>query len=89
LANCENPAQDQVDFVTTGSETGKKYGIHGQGSGKMPGFGQRPAEPGFETFTGSPGLLFWINEGKDRPVGPGMLPTDLIEKIVAYERSLP
>jgi hypothetical protein len=55
----------------------------------MPGFGQRPAEPAVETFPGSPGLLFWINDGKDRPAGPGMLPYDLITQIVAYERSLP
>jgi hypothetical protein len=78
-----------VDFVTIGSDNGKRYGLHGLGTGRMPGFGQRPAEPGFETFPGSPGALFWINGGKDRPVGPGILPTDLIEKIVAYERSLP
>jgi hypothetical protein len=75
---CANPAQDQVDFVTDGSELGKKYGVHGQGSGKMPGLGQRPAEP----------ALFWINKGKPRDPSPGMLPPDLIEKIVAYERTL-
>jgi mono/diheme cytochrome c family protein len=85
---CTNPFQDQIDFVGIGSEEGKRYGVHGQGSGKMPGFGQRPAEPAVETFAGSPGLLFWINGGKDRPAGPGMLPTDLIEQIVVYERSL-
>jgi mono/diheme cytochrome c family protein len=31
--------EDQVAFVKTGSDTGKKYGSQGQGSGKMPGFG--------------------------------------------------
>jgi hypothetical protein len=85
---CTNPFQDQIDFVGIGSEDGKRYGVHGQGSGKMPGFGQRPAEPANETWAGSPGLLFWINGGKDRPTGPGMLPTELIEQIVVYERSL-
>lgn len=75
---CNNPFQDQIDFITQGSENGKKYGVHGQGSGKMPGFGQRPAEP----------ALFWINKGKEREAGPGMMPPDLIEKIVEYERSL-
>jgi cytochrome c553 len=74
---CANPVQDQIDFVTDGSELGKKYGVHGQGSGKMPGFGQRPAEP----------ALFWINKGKPRDPSPGMLPPDLIEKIVDYERT--
>jgi mono/diheme cytochrome c family protein len=33
-------AQDQIDFVTAGSVDGKKYGQQGQGSGRMPGFGQ-------------------------------------------------
>ena len=31
--------QAQIDFVTAGSEYGKKYGIQGQGSGRMPAFG--------------------------------------------------
>jgi mono/diheme cytochrome c family protein len=31
---------DQVTFVQTGSEQGKKYGQQGQGTGRMPGFGQ-------------------------------------------------
>ena len=31
---------DHVQFVQTGSEDGKKYGQQGQGSGRMPGFGQ-------------------------------------------------
>jgi mono/diheme cytochrome c family protein len=31
---------DQIAFVGTGSEDGKKYGQQGQGSGRMPGFGQ-------------------------------------------------
>jgi mono/diheme cytochrome c family protein len=29
-----------VDFVSKGSEVGKKYGVQGQGSGRMPGFGE-------------------------------------------------
>lgn len=32
--------QAQVDFVTEGSAQGQAYGRHGQGSGRMPGFGQ-------------------------------------------------
>jgi mono/diheme cytochrome c family protein len=31
---------DHVTFVETGSEDGKRYGQQGQGSGRMPGFGQ-------------------------------------------------
>jgi cytochrome c553 len=85
---CVDPFGEQFKFVVEGSEEGKKYGVHGQGTGKMPGFGQRPAEPANETWPGSPGLLFWINDGKDRPTGPGMLPNDLITQLVVYERSL-
>ncbi|MEY2591597.1 MAG: hypothetical protein QOJ67_3581, partial [Acidimicrobiaceae bacterium] len=73
----DSPTQDHIDFIVNGSENGKRYGVQGQGSGKMPGFGLRPAEP----------ALFWINKGKERDASPGMLPVDLIEKIVQYERS--
>ena len=31
--------QDMVDFIKAGSVLGAKYGIQGQGSGRMPGFG--------------------------------------------------
>ncbi|MCU1360507.1 MAG: hypothetical protein JWN99_1796 [Ilumatobacteraceae bacterium] len=31
--------QDMVDFVTSGSEYGKRYGVQSQGSGRMPAFG--------------------------------------------------
>ena len=40
---------DQVDFVSSGSVNGKRYGQQGQGSGRMPGFGQlltAGADPG-------------------------------------------
>ena len=30
--------QSQVDFVCEGSQEGQPYGVHGQGSGRMPGF---------------------------------------------------
>lgn len=75
---CTNPFLEHLDFVTEGSEDGVRYGRHGQGSGKMPGFGLRPPEP----------ALYWILQGRERESGPGMLPIDLLEQIVAYERSL-
>jgi cytochrome c553 len=87
---CINPIQDQIDFVTTGSENGKKYGVHGQGTGRMPGFGSSPQEP--QTYTAPDGnqiSIFYENNGKPVDPGPGMLPIDLVEQIVAYERSLP
>ena len=32
--------QDMITFISGGSELGKKYGAQGQGSGRMPAFGQ-------------------------------------------------
>ena len=31
--------QEQINFIKAGSEYGRRYGIQGQGSGRMPGFG--------------------------------------------------
>jgi mono/diheme cytochrome c family protein len=31
--------QDMIDFIALGSQYGKKYATHSQGSGRMPGFG--------------------------------------------------
>jgi len=31
--------QDMITFIKSGSSNGKKYGMQGQGSGRMPGFG--------------------------------------------------
>lgn len=31
--------QDQINFIKKGSELGKKFGLQGQGSGRMPAFG--------------------------------------------------
>jgi cytochrome c553 len=84
----ESPFQEMIDFITVGSEAGIGYGQTGQGSGKMPGFGQRPEEE----------ELFWIakNEPREFPIeGEGdevmntsMLTPDMIEDIVDYERGL-
>jgi hypothetical protein len=89
-AACINPIQDQLDFVSTGSEQGKKYGVHGQGTGRMPGFGSSPMEP--TTYTAPDGdtvNVFYENNNKPADPGPGMLPPDLISQIVEYERALP
>jgi hypothetical protein len=56
----------------------------------MPGFGSSPQEP--QTYTAPDGnqiSIFYENNGKPVDPGPGMLPIDLVEQIVAYERSLP
>jgi mono/diheme cytochrome c family protein len=73
-----HPLQDMIDFVTAGSEDGIGYGRRGQGSGKMPGFGQRPGEP----------ALYWLNGGVEREPSGGMLTAEMIEAIVEFERSL-
>ena len=33
-----------IDFINAGSEYGKRYGVQGQGSGRMPGFGSMLTE---------------------------------------------
>lgn len=39
-ANTQFPVpDDMVDFIKSGSVNGAKYGVQGQGSGRMPGFG--------------------------------------------------
>jgi mono/diheme cytochrome c family protein len=39
-SNSHFPSEaEQIAFITNGSEIGKKYGLQGQGSGRMPGFG--------------------------------------------------
>lgn len=71
-------AEDHAAFIADGSQSGIGYGTTGQGSGKMPGFGVRPAESG----------LFWIAGGEAREPGVGMLTAEQIDAIVEYERSL-
>jgi hypothetical protein len=73
-----NPLQDMIDFVSQGSEDGIGYGARGQGSGKMPGFAQRPAEE----------ALYWLNGGNEREPSAGMMTVEMIEAIVDYERQL-
>jgi mono/diheme cytochrome c family protein len=74
----ESKYQSHIDFVTQGSVNGQRYGEQGQGTGRMPGFGQRPAEA----------ALFWINGGEERAATPGMMTEQMINAIVLYERTL-
>jgi hypothetical protein len=73
-----DPFQAMIDFITNGSEEGIGYGTRGQGSGKMPGFGLRPAED----------ALYWLNSGVEREPSDGMLTIEMIQDIVDYERAL-
>jgi mono/diheme cytochrome c family protein len=41
---------DMIDFISNGSTLGAKYGIQGQGSGRMPGFGSMLTEAQIEAI---------------------------------------
>ena len=73
-----DPLQDMLDFISNGSEDGIGYGTRGQGSGKMPGFAQRPGED----------ALYWLNDGLEREPSAGMMTPEMIRAIVEYEREL-
>lgn len=68
----------QEAFISVGSEVGVQYGLAGQGSGQMPGFGAR-----VDTN------LVEIDEfgNEVERVWPASLTQDQIAAIVAYERS--
>jgi hypothetical protein len=75
-------AQQHVEFIMSGSEEGQLYGVNGQGTGRMPGFGSTPAEENNPLETGEVGV-------EERAEGEeGMLTREQIEAIVQYERGL-
>jgi hypothetical protein len=74
--------QQQIEFIASGSEKGQLYGNHGQGTGRMPGFGSTPEEKVDVVATGEVGVEAKV------PGEEGMLSQDMIEAIVEYERSL-
>lgn len=50
-ANRQFPNEsDMINFITNGSVLGAKYGVQGQGSGKMPGFGAMLTEAQIEAI---------------------------------------
>ena len=70
-------AQQQIEFVSLGSEDGKPYGRGGIGDGKMPGYGINPSaiDPKTAQATGmTPAQTMYTQ--------------DQIAAVVAYERSL-
>lgn len=71
-------ATTQEAFISVGSEVGVQYGLAGQGSGQMPGFGAR-------VDTNLVELDDFGNELER--VWPASLTQDQIAAIVAYERS--
>jgi mono/diheme cytochrome c family protein len=65
--------EDLIDFINEGSEFGMLYGQRGQGSGRMPGFGDDPDDDGDES---------------DDDIGDGMFTMDMICAVAKYEASL-
>ncbi len=76
----------QVDFVCAGSERGVNYGRNSQGTGRMPGFCQVPAEEQSSVETGDVG--FEATEASDPDTVGGMYSKEDVEKIVRYVRGL-
>lgn len=65
--------EDLVEFLTKGTEYGILYGQRGQGSGRMPGFGDNPDDDADES-----------DDGED----DGMFTPEMIEAVAAYVESL-
>lgn len=76
----------QVDFICAGSERGVNYGRNSQGTGRMPGFCQVPAEPQSSVETEDVG--FEAREASDPDTVGGMYSKEDVEKIVRYVRGL-
>lgn len=75
----------QIEFVCKGSEQGKQYGIHGQGTGRMPGFCETPAyNPDTDDLASQPN----IPKQEEGSPGSGMMTQDQVQEIVEYERGL-
>ena len=65
--------QDLMDFVDEGTRYGLLYGQRGQGTGRMPGFGDNPDDP---------------DDLDDDVPGDGMFTDDMICSVAKYEASL-
>lgn len=77
--------QDQIEFVCEGSVDGKQYGVHGQGSGRMPGFCQKPAyNPNNDPGASQPD----VPTQEQGDPGSGMMTRAQVQTIVEYVRSL-
>ncbi|MBO0882178.1 MAG: hypothetical protein J2P17_17940 [Mycobacterium sp.] len=77
--------QQQVDFVCQGSEDGKQYGIHGQGTGRMPAFCQTKK---YDPSTDDLAVQLNVPTQQQGNPGSGMMTRDQVQAIVQYERGL-
>lgn len=79
------PREDQMEsFIAVGSADGERYGVAGQGSGQMPGFGARLDDDLVEEIF-DPTAQEFIEVSVEWPAS---LTEEQIAAIVAYERSL-
>jgi hypothetical protein len=62
-----------IEFLTEGSEYGMLYGQRGQGTGRMPGFGDNPDDD---------------NDPHDDAPGDGMFTDGMLRAVALYEQSL-
>ena len=78
-------AEEQIDFIIKGSKNGIAYGAFGQGDGggQMPGFGQCWAEDNVILARIESDRIAGHCDGRE-----GILTSEQIAAIVAYERSL-
>ena len=65
--------EELIDFLASGTEYGMLYGQRGQGTGRMPGFGDNPDDDG---------------DDADDDVGDGMFTDQMICSVAKYEASL-
>jgi mono/diheme cytochrome c family protein len=65
--------QELIEFLTEGSEYGILYGQRGQGSGRMPGFGNNPDDD---------------SDLEDDDPGDGMFTEEMVCSVAKYEASL-
>lgn len=76
--------QQQVAFVCNGSTQGQRYGQHGQGTGRMPGFCVTP-EVKANVEAGEVGVA---PQDSGVPGDGAMYTEDQVKAVVEYERSL-
>ena len=76
--------KQQTDFVCLGSADGVRYGRHGQGTGRMPGFCITPeTKPNPDNYE-----VNIIAKDSGLPEDGAMLTQEQVQAVVEYERSL-
>lgn len=77
--------ESMIDFVCQGTVMGAQYGVHGMGTGRMPGFCQTKAyNPNTDPLASQPNVA---SQDLGAP-GSGMMTRDQVAEIVEYVRGL-